>query len=93
MYQYLIRIRSVLINLQAIPISNRVALLGDALNLARAGDLSYTTSLNLTRYLPEERHYVPWLTATKALGYIKLMLSRASAYGDFEVSVTKLIPA
>eukprot|EP00057_Strongylocentrotus_purpuratus_P033627 XP_792139.4 PREDICTED: aminopeptidase N [Strongylocentrotus purpuratus] len=76
---------------QAIPISNRVALIGDALNLARAGDLSYTTALNLTRYLAEERHCVPWLTATKALGYIKLMLSRASAYGDFETYMSRLV--
>ncbi|XP_041463117.1 aminopeptidase Ey-like [Lytechinus variegatus] len=84
-------ISQLLSNREAIPISNRAELIGDALNLARAGDLDYTIALNLTRYLSDEREYVPWLTATKVLGYINLMLSRASAFGAFQRYMSRLV--
>lgn len=65
---------------------NRAQMLDDALNLAAAGYLSYETALNITRYLHQERDYVPWKAAFAALDYINDLFIRTAHYDKFKVS-------
>ncbi len=48
--------------------------------------LDYKIALGITRYLAREEHYIPFSTALDSLGYIKSMLERTVAYGDFKVT-------
>ena len=70
-----------------IGIINRAQLLDDALNLARAGLLDYTTALDVTRYLANELEYIPWKAALNALGYIDGMLIKTGNYDKFKVCI------
>ena len=45
---------------KSIPVGNRAQLLDDYLNIARAGMINYNDALEITRYLENERDYVPW---------------------------------
>ncbi len=63
-------------------VTNRAVLLNDALNVARAGELSYDVALAQTVYLDKEDEYVPWASASSALSYTTLMLSRTEAAAD-----------
>lgn len=51
---------------------NRAQLLDDALNLARAGVLKYSTALKLTEYLIKEVDYIPWYSALNAFTFLNL---------------------
>ncbi|XP_058813856.1 aminopeptidase N [Topomyia yanbarensis] len=64
--------------------ANRAQLIDDALNLARAGYLNYSVSLNVTRYLIHETEYVPWKAAIGALNFIDSMLIKTSRYDKFK---------
>ncbi len=68
-----------------IPEASRAALLNDAFNLARAGELSQAIALDITLYLSNETDYVPWQAAINALGYLEDMLSKTGAFGSFQV--------
>lgn len=72
-------------DLSAIPIINRAQLLDDALNLARAGRLDYTTALDITSYLQRETDYLPWKAALSALNYLDNMLIKTQGYDVFRV--------
>merc|ERR1719244_2251525 len=41
---------------------DRASLLNDAFSLAESGQLSYSVPLDMTRYLEQETHLVPWDT-------------------------------
>uniref|UniRef100_A0A6A7FYW6 Aminopeptidase n=1 Tax=Hirondellea gigas TaxID=1518452 RepID=A0A6A7FYW6_9CRUS len=66
------------------PESNRAQIIDDSLNLARAGILSYTVALNVTKYLYREEAYTPWLAALNNLRYIDVMLRSTPQYGAFQ---------
>lgn len=66
--------------------SNRAQLIDDAMNLARADILDYTTALDVTKYLSHETDYVPWKTAISNLLYIDSMLIRSPDYDKMKVS-------
>ncbi|XP_038078719.1 putative aminopeptidase-2 isoform X2 [Patiria miniata] len=66
-----------------ISVPSRSALLYDAFNLARSGDLSQTKALDLTSYLDEERDYVPWYTVDRVMGYIGDNLALSDANENF----------
>ena len=68
-----------------IHVINRAQLIDDALNLARVGLLDYKLALGVTSYLKRETEYIPWKAALGNLSYLRNMLSRSSAYGDFKV--------
>ncbi len=68
-----------------IPEASRTALLNDAFNLARAGELSQATALDMTLYLSNETAYVPWSTVSAAMGYLDSMLSTTAIYGAYKV--------
>ena len=68
-----------------IPQSNRAALLNDAFNLAKAGEMSQTIALDITLYLRNETQLLPWQSATAALSYLDVMLTKTGAYGSLKV--------
>ena len=68
-----------------IPQSNRAALLNDAFNLAKAGEMSQAIALDITLYLRNETQLLPWESATAALSYLDDMLSKTGAYGSLKV--------
>lgn len=55
--------------------ADRAGLLDDALNLARAGNLSYNLALDLTAYLSKEQEYVPWISALNGMAYFASQFS------------------
>ncbi|XP_043210450.1 aminopeptidase N-like [Amphibalanus amphitrite] len=70
---------------------NRAQLVDDALDLARAGQLSYSTALSLVSYLERERDFLPWDAAFNNLGFLNTQLRRTAGYGAFQKFVLKLI--
>nr|XP_056721981.1 aminopeptidase N [Euleptes europaea] len=78
-------------NHQDIPILNRAQLIDDAFNLARAKYISTELALNTTRYLFQERDYLPWETALSNLGYFKLMFDRSEVYGPMKRYIRKQV--
>ena len=70
-----------------IPIVNRAQLIDDALELARAGRLSYDIALEVNSYLDSEVEYVPWASALDNLGYIEGMMRQTPAYGALKVNI------
>jgi aminopeptidase N len=64
---------------------NRAQLLDDALNLARAGILKYSTALELTRYLEKEVDYIPWYSALNAFSFLNIRLTGTEIYPLFKV--------
>lgn len=65
---------------------NRAQLLDDGLKLARYGNLDYSTALSLTKYLPNESDYVPWLSAANNLNYLTKQLYSTDAGNALQVS-------
>ena len=70
---------------------NRAQLIDDALNLARAGKLDYTTALDVTSYLAHETEYLPWKAAFTAMHYLDDMLFKMPGYDKFRLYVLKLL--
>lgn len=78
-------------NHQNIPVLNRAQMIDDAFNLARAKHVSTVLALDTTRYLTEEREYLPWDAALSNLGYFKLMFDRSEVYGPMKRYVQKQV--
>lgn len=67
----------------------RAQLLSDALVLARAGHLTYAVPLELVALklgTDDSSGLAPWRAALLEMGYVKSMLVRTPAYGNFKVS-------
>ncbi|GAB1599810.1 glutamyl aminopeptidase-like [Argonauta hians] len=71
--------------------SSRAGLIGDALNLARAGQLDYHVALNITTYLKKENHFVPWKAFLDALDFVNAMLDTSDSYGNFQKYLTDMV--
>lgn len=69
-----------------IHVLNRAQLLDDAFSLSRAGLLNYTTALELSTYLAEEIHLIPWLTYNDIISFINRQLRGTDIYDSFKVS-------
>ncbi|XP_030620520.1 aminopeptidase N-like [Chanos chanos] len=67
-----------------IPVINRAQIIDDAFNLARAKIVSTTLALSTTKYLSEEKDYMPWESAIDNLGYFFLMFDRTEVYGAMQ---------
>ncbi|KAM9408324.1 aminopeptidase N-like [Pholidichthys leucotaenia] len=78
-------------NHQALSILNRVQVIDDAFNLARAKIINTTLALRTTKYLSKERDYLPWATALKNVNYYILMFDRTEVYGALQGYLKKLI--
>ncbi|KAJ9573937.1 hypothetical protein L9F63_008679, partial [Diploptera punctata] len=72
---------------------NRAQLVDDALNLARAGKLSYQIALEVLDYLHNENDYIPWASAFSALSFLNRRLISIDGHEDFKTYVLKLIDA
>nr|CAH8833085.1 unnamed protein product [Trichobilharzia regenti] len=80
-------------NYRSIPDSARPQIIGDLFHLANHGNVSFTTFLNLTKYLSQETQYVPWTTARRALLYLDRMLLLDENYGGYQAYVRLLVNA
>jgi aminopeptidase N len=69
-----------------ISVLNRALLLDDALDLARVGLLPYQVALNVSSYLRQETHYLPWKAALRNLDYIVRMLRLTDGLAGYRVS-------
>ncbi|XP_029992119.1 aminopeptidase N-like [Sphaeramia orbicularis] len=76
---------------QVIPLINRVQLLDDAFNLARAQLISTTLALRTTLYLSAETEYMPWQSALDNMQYYYLMLDRTEVYQPLQDYMKKLV--
>uniref|UniRef100_A0A670ZHM4 Aminopeptidase n=1 Tax=Pseudonaja textilis TaxID=8673 RepID=A0A670ZHM4_PSETE len=78
-------------DLQRIPVLNRAQIIEDAFNLARAKHVGSDLALNTTRYLRQEREYLPWDTALDNLNYFRLMFDRSEVYGPMQSYIRKQV--
>lgn len=78
-------------NHQALPVINRAQIIDDAFNLARAKMISTTLALRTTKYLTQERDYIPWESALRNLDYYILMFDRTEVYGALQAYLKRQI--
>ncbi|KAM6942737.1 aminopeptidase Ey-like [Xenentodon cancila] len=76
---------------QEIPLINRVQIIDDAFNLARANILNITLALRTTKFLDKEVEYMPWETAVHNLDYLFLMFDRSEVYGPMQAYINKQV--
>ncbi|XP_062328152.1 aminopeptidase N-like [Osmerus eperlanus] len=76
---------------QVIPILSRAQIIDDAFNLARAKVINTTLALRTTKYLSQERDYIPWESALKNLNYYILMFDRTEVFGSLQAYLKKQI--
>uniref|UniRef100_A0A672SZ17 Aminopeptidase n=1 Tax=Sinocyclocheilus grahami TaxID=75366 RepID=A0A672SZ17_SINGR len=69
---------------KVIPVLNRGQIIDDAFNLARADIINITLALRTTKYLYEEKEYIPWESAVRNLEYFFLMFDRTEVYGPLQ---------
>ncbi|XP_066504679.1 alanyl (membrane) aminopeptidase b, tandem duplicate 1 isoform X2 [Hoplias malabaricus] len=72
---------------ESIPVLNRVQLIDDAFNLARAQIIPTTLALRTTQYLSNETEYMPWKSALDNLDYFYLMFDRSEVYGSLQAYI------
>lgn len=68
-----------------IPINTRAKLLHDAWNLAYAGDLSFSTALNMTLFLKYERNHLAWDPVFTMIDHIGRHIDSSEVHKKFEV--------
>uniref|UniRef100_A0A8C2Z1S0 Aminopeptidase n=1 Tax=Cyclopterus lumpus TaxID=8103 RepID=A0A8C2Z1S0_CYCLU len=71
-------------NHKLIPVINRAQLVDDAFNLARAKIIPTELALDTTKYLNQERDYMPWESALSNLDFFYLMFDRSEVYGPMQ---------
>lgn len=75
-------------NYSDISIINRVQILDDLLDFARAGVITYSKALDATRYLQKEKHFLPWKAALSNFEYISRMFRSTDNNKTFKVGIT-----
>uniref|UniRef100_A0A672YRJ4 Aminopeptidase n=1 Tax=Sphaeramia orbicularis TaxID=375764 RepID=A0A672YRJ4_9TELE len=78
-------------NHKALSVINRAQIIDDAFNLARAKIINTTLALRTTKYLSNERDYIPWESALRNLNYYILMFDRTEVYGALQAYMKKQI--
>ncbi|NXO17352.1 AMPN Aminopeptidase, partial [Oriolus oriolus] len=76
---------------EVIPVINRAQIIADAFNLARANYVNVTLALNTTRFLSQERAYMPWQAALSNLQYFQLMFDRSEVFGAMSKYIKKQV--
>ncbi|XP_061441376.1 glutamyl aminopeptidase isoform X2 [Rhineura floridana] len=77
---------------QNFSLADRAGFLDDAFSLARAGLLNYSYALNLSRYLQNEKEYIPWQRAVVAVSYLGDMLENDNTlYPKFQEYFRSLV--
>uniref|UniRef100_A0A7N8WQQ4 Aminopeptidase n=1 Tax=Mastacembelus armatus TaxID=205130 RepID=A0A7N8WQQ4_9TELE len=74
-----------------IPVLNRAQLVDDAFNLARAKIIPTVLALNTTKYLNNERDYIPWQSSMNNLEFFYLMFDRSEVYGPMQDYLRKQV--
>ncbi|XP_076158732.1 thyrotropin-releasing hormone-degrading ectoenzyme-like [Alosa pseudoharengus] len=74
-----------------ISIGNRAGLIDDVFNLARAGFLPQNVPLQIISYLPQEKEFLPWHAASRALYQLDKLLDRTEDYSLFSDYVLKQV--
>lgn len=77
-------------NLHVMSTVDRAHLLNDAFSLADATQLSFSVPLNLSKFLANERSFVPWRVAATRLKSIKGLLYYTELFPQFRVCDKKL---
>ncbi|XP_075971880.1 aminopeptidase N-like [Anticarsia gemmatalis] len=77
-------------NHQIIHLINRGQILDDAFNLARNGRLDYKYPFEISRYLVQEKDYVPWASVNPAFTYLDVVLSQSEVYNYFQRYILNL---
>ncbi|KAM5249193.1 thyrotropin-releasing hormone-degrading ectoenzyme isoform 2-T2 [Hipposideros larvatus] len=78
-------------NHEVLSISNRAGLIDDAFSLARAGHLPQNIPLEIIRYLSEEKDFLPWHAASRALYPLDKLLDRMEKYNVFNEYILKQV--
>ncbi|XP_063609325.1 aminopeptidase N-like [Penaeus indicus] len=76
---------------EVIHVINRAQIIDDAMNLARAGQLSYETALHILSYLKNETEYLPWSAALNSLDYLDSMLGASMDRGAIKSFLLDLV--
>ncbi|KAL4660238.1 thyrotropin-releasing hormone-degrading ectoenzyme [Arapaima gigas] len=74
-----------------ISVGNRAGLIDDVFNLARAGYLPQNIPLEMICYLPQEREFLPWHAASRALYQLDKLLDRTEEYSLFSDYVLRQV--
>uniref|UniRef100_F6VJ15 Aminopeptidase n=1 Tax=Equus caballus TaxID=9796 RepID=F6VJ15_HORSE len=78
-------------NHEILSVSNRAGLIDDAFSLARAGYLPQNIPLEVIRYLSEEKDFLPWHAASRALYPLDKLLDRMEKYNVFNEYILKQV--
>ncbi|XP_019507325.1 PREDICTED: thyrotropin-releasing hormone-degrading ectoenzyme isoform X2 [Hipposideros armiger] len=78
-------------NHEVLSVSNRAGLIDDAFSLARAGYLPQNIPLEIIRYLSEEKDFLPWHAASRALYPLDKLLDRMEKYNVFNEYILKQV--
>ncbi|KAL0271368.1 UNVERIFIED_CONTAM: hypothetical protein PYX00_008477 [Menopon gallinae] len=78
-------------NYSKISVINRVQIMDDLLDFARAGELSYTTAFEAAHYLKKEKNYLPWKAALSNFDYISRMFRSTDSNKLFKKFVRSLL--
>ncbi|XP_065700125.1 thyrotropin-releasing hormone-degrading ectoenzyme isoform X1 [Patagioenas fasciata] len=78
-------------NHEVISVSNRAGLIDDSFNLARAGYLPQNIPLEIIRYLSEEKDFLPWHAASRALYPLDKLLDRTENYNIFNEYILRQV--
>uniref|UniRef100_A0A147BG10 glutamyl aminopeptidase n=1 Tax=Ixodes ricinus TaxID=34613 RepID=A0A147BG10_IXORI len=71
--------------------SDRAELLFETFSLARAGHVSYMSALNLSKYIINEPHYVPWATFSAVASFLHHRLFGTETGKQFKLYVRTLL--
>lgn len=66
---------------------NRVQLIADALAFSQKGDLDYSITFSLLKYLEHEKEYTPWFAALVGLNPINKLMKRTPNQGVYQVRI------
>lgn len=78
-------------NFNVIPVNNRAQILNDALELAALNRLDYSIALGMTKYLVDERDYVPWAACLQSFEGIKIITANTHYREVYKVISNMLI--
>ena len=72
---------------------DRASLLNDAFSLAEAGLIRYNIPLDMTAYLAQETHLVPWDTIYSSLRVMGSLLRNTASYRHYRKYIVDLVSA
>ena len=78
-------------NFNMIHRNNRAQLIDDAFTLARSGVIHYSIAFNLSRYLTQERDFIPLYSFYQTLEFLEPYLQQSPLAQFYRVSIIKLI--